>query len=169
MNTLHDAYSVLNLKPGTGIESIRKRYKRLAMVWHPDRMPDNKEMRASAEDELQKINNAKDILEAHFKNEHAENDTCNCKPVVENPKPETNAETEPVNERARAREQEAERVYEEEKKREAAQAKAQAEWEAKVKADEAKRWNYSVLAGKAFAALFLLSCLVTSLKGCGGN
>jgi len=65
MNELHKAYAVLGLDPGSSMESIMRRYKRLIMVWHPDRAPtpDHKEF---AEEELKKINNAKDILTKHF-------------------------------------------------------------------------------------------------------
>ena len=65
MNELHKAYAVLGLDPGSSMESIMRRYKRLIMVWHPDRAPtpDHKEF---AEEELKKINNAKDVLTKHF-------------------------------------------------------------------------------------------------------
>jgi curved DNA-binding protein CbpA len=65
MNDLHKAYAVLGLEPGSSLDSIMRRYKRLIMVWHPDRAP-SPEHKEFAEEELKKINNAKDILNKHF-------------------------------------------------------------------------------------------------------
>lgn len=65
MNELHKAYAVLGLDAGSSMESILRRYKRLIMVWHPDRAP-TKEHKEFAEEELKKINNAKDLLAKHF-------------------------------------------------------------------------------------------------------
>lgn len=65
MNELHKAYAVLGLDPGSSMESIMRRYKRLIMVWHPDRAP-SAEHKEFAEEELKKINNAKDVLSKHF-------------------------------------------------------------------------------------------------------
>ncbi len=65
MNNLHKAYAVLGLEPGSSMESILRRYKRLIMVWHPDRAP-SAEHKEFAEEELKKINNAKDLLSKHF-------------------------------------------------------------------------------------------------------
>jgi curved DNA-binding protein CbpA len=65
MNELHKAYAVLGLEPGSSLESILRRYKRLIMVWHPDRAP-SLEHKEFAEEELKKINNAKDLLNKHF-------------------------------------------------------------------------------------------------------
>ena len=65
MNELQKAYAVLGLDAGSSMESILRRYKRLIMVWHPDRAP-TKEHKEFAEEELKKINNAKDVLTKHF-------------------------------------------------------------------------------------------------------
>ena len=65
MNELHKAYAVLGLDPGSSMEAIMRRYKRLIMVWHPDRAP-SPEHKEFAEEELKKINNAKDVLSQHF-------------------------------------------------------------------------------------------------------
>jgi hypothetical protein len=74
---LLDAYHVLGLEPGSSIESIRRRYRRLIMVWHPDRAP-SAEDRRFAEEELKKINNGKDLLERHFRDEHIVASSCAC-------------------------------------------------------------------------------------------
>lgn len=65
MNDLHKAYAVLGLEPGSSLDAIMRRYKRLIMVWHPDRAP-TAEHQEFAEEELKKINNAKDALTKHF-------------------------------------------------------------------------------------------------------
>lgn len=80
MNELHKAYSVLGLDAGSSMESVLRRYKRLIMVWHPDRAP-TAEHKEFAEEELKKINNAKDVLAKHFGagGGHKENN-CVCQP-----------------------------------------------------------------------------------------
>lgn len=65
MNALHKAYAVLGLDAGSSMDSVLRRYKRLIMVWHPDRAP-TPEHKEFAEEELKKINNAKDLLSKHF-------------------------------------------------------------------------------------------------------
>ncbi len=80
MNELHKAYAVLGLEPGSSMDSIMRRYKRLIMVWHPDRAPSpgHKEF---AEEELKKINNAKDVLTKHFGANGGHRATgCDCQP-----------------------------------------------------------------------------------------
>lgn len=78
MNELHKAYAVLGLEPGSSMESIMRRYKRLIMVWHPDRAP-TQEHKEFAEEELKKINNAKDLLTKHFNGAHKASG-CECQP-----------------------------------------------------------------------------------------
>lgn len=82
MNELHKAYAVLGLDPGSSMESIMRRYKRLIMVWHPDRAP-SPEHKEFAEEELKKINNAKDVLTKHFGTNGGHRTTgCDCQPVA---------------------------------------------------------------------------------------
>ena len=38
-----DYYQILNVKPEATQEEIRKSYKKLAVKWHPDKNPDNKD------------------------------------------------------------------------------------------------------------------------------
>lgn len=80
MNDLHNAYATLGVPLGSSMETITRRYKRLIMVWHPDRAhtPEQKEF---AEEELKKINNAKDLLTKHFgANGGHKASGCNCQP-----------------------------------------------------------------------------------------
>ncbi len=80
MNDLHRAYIALGLEPGSSKESITRRYKRLIMVWHPDRAPTG-EHREFAEQELKKINSAKETLTQHFRSGGNHRDgRCECQP-----------------------------------------------------------------------------------------
>lgn len=79
MNTVQKAYNVLGLEPGTSFEPIKRRYKRLVMVWHPDRMQ-NDAGRREAEEELKRINGAYDILKNHFEKQHTAGASCACQP-----------------------------------------------------------------------------------------
>jgi len=79
MNNLHQAYVDLGIPVGSSLEAIERRYKRLVMAWHPDRYP-NEEHKKEAEEELKKINSAKDLLKEHFKSgQHKESGTCDCR------------------------------------------------------------------------------------------
>lgn len=79
MNDLHKAYQVLGLDPGTSLDALKRRYKRLAIVWHPDRMPNDAGKR-EAEEELKEINDAWDRLKNHFEKHHREDSGCGCQP-----------------------------------------------------------------------------------------
>lgn len=78
-DTVRQAYFVLGLELGAPLDEISGRHKRLIMAWHPDRFP-TADGKKDATDELKKINNAKDVLENHFKNTHKTNGACACKP-----------------------------------------------------------------------------------------
>jgi curved DNA-binding protein CbpA len=81
MNELHKAYQALGLEPGALFETIKRRYRRLALVWHPDRMT-NPEAKREAEEELKKINNMFERLKKHFETEHTSGPGCRCKPAA---------------------------------------------------------------------------------------
>jgi hypothetical protein len=76
---LAKAYFILSLEPGSPMDKITKRHKRLIMVWHPDRFP-TEEGKKDAEEELKQINNAKDDLKKHFESSHKASGPCACKP-----------------------------------------------------------------------------------------
>jgi curved DNA-binding protein CbpA len=79
MNDLHKSYGILQLSPGTSMELINQRYKRLVMSWHPDKFRGD-QAKATAERELKKINNARDILRDHFRTGgHKEAGHCDCR------------------------------------------------------------------------------------------
>lgn len=76
--TLQKAYRDLGMDGGEAFDAIKRRHKRLIMVWHPDRFQ-NPEGKAEAEAELKKINNAKDLLSAHFDRAHSDSPQCSCR------------------------------------------------------------------------------------------
>lgn len=77
MNKIQAAYQKLGIAPGSSLDAVKKRYRQLAMVWHPDRMP-TPEGRRTAEEELKQINNAFDCIKKHFESEHRLGPNCEC-------------------------------------------------------------------------------------------
>lgn len=69
MSEIHKALAIFGLEPGSSQDAIQRRYKRLIMVWHPDRFP-NEDGKKDAEEELKKINNANDVFKKHFSGGH---------------------------------------------------------------------------------------------------
>jgi hypothetical protein len=86
MNELHKAYQALGLEPGAAFDIIKRRYRRLALVWHPDRMS-SADAKREAEDELKKINNNFEKLRKHFESEHKSGPSCGCQPAAAGPPP----------------------------------------------------------------------------------
>ena len=76
---LQKAYFILGLEPGALFDTVKRRYKRLIMVWHPDRFP-TADGKKDAEEELKNINRAFDQLEAHFEKWHKVDGPCPCQP-----------------------------------------------------------------------------------------
>ena len=59
-------YKILELEPGASLEEVNQAYKDLAVVWHPDRLPqDSLRLQAKAQEKLKEINNARDRLREH--------------------------------------------------------------------------------------------------------
>lgn len=77
MSEIQKALRIMGLEPGASKEAIATRYKRLIMVWHPDRFP-TADGKADAEEELKKINNAKDVLYKHFDSGAHRPSGCEC-------------------------------------------------------------------------------------------
>ena len=63
-------YEVLGVKENATSEEIRKAYKKLAIKWHPDKNPDNKEF---AEEKFKSISEAYNVLSDPKKREEWEN------------------------------------------------------------------------------------------------
>jgi len=58
MSAKRDYYEVLGVQKGTSKDEIKKAYRKLAMQYHPDRNPDNKE----AEAKFKEASEAADVL-----------------------------------------------------------------------------------------------------------
>jgi hypothetical protein len=60
---LHCWYKALELEPGASLEEVNQAHKDLALVWHPDRLPqDSPRLQEKAQAKLKEINNARDRL-----------------------------------------------------------------------------------------------------------
>lgn len=58
MSTKRDYYDILGVQKGASKDDIKKAYRKLAMQYHPDRNPDNKE----AEAKFKEASEAADVL-----------------------------------------------------------------------------------------------------------
>lgn len=189
--TLAEAYFVLSLKPGDQMDKVNARWKRLAMVWHPDRFP-SQDGKKDAEEELKKINDAKDKLSKHFANEHKAGGPCACNPTGAKPKQQERAGTgqgpgpgkrrttqENSYEEAEARRRNEERArrnaeQDAEKTKQAAAATEAAKAQAAVKTavdqsrqadDERLRWKISIAIIAAWVGLNFFGFASMSAKG----
>ncbi|HMO23414.1 MAG TPA: J domain-containing protein, partial [Candidatus Melainabacteria bacterium] len=57
--------NILGLPPDATWDQVEQRYRTLVIFWHPDRVS-SPHHKATAEEELKKINNAKDKLKEHW-------------------------------------------------------------------------------------------------------
>ena len=185
---LQKAYFVLGLQLGDPMDKVIRRHKRLIIVWHPDRFP-NEDGKKDAEEELKQINNAKDDLKNHFEKNHKAGGSCACRPAPgassqqsgrgTGPGPgkrkttqETNREEAEAQRRSRERAAAAaaEAAEKERQKQAAASATAQKQTaqealdQAKVLADERLRWKVSLCIGAAWIGLSLFGWIGTSVK-----
>ncbi|MBX3077086.1 J domain-containing protein [Candidatus Obscuribacterales bacterium] len=141
MNELHKAYQALGLEPGSAFDIIKRRYRRLALVWHPDRMS-SADAKREAEEELKKINNYFEKLKKHFESEHKSGPSCRCQPAAAGPPPNTsqNRSTQNNNTSSSSGPSEAERNRQEEdatRKRTAERERKEAQEEAARRAAQA--------------------------------
>lgn len=58
-------YHVLELKSGASLDQIKKAWRDLVMVWHPDRFPNNEGLQRKAGERLKEINAAYEMLKQH--------------------------------------------------------------------------------------------------------
>lgn len=66
---LTSCYKTLELEPGASLEEINQAYKDLALVWHPDRLPqDSLRLQEKAQAKLKEINNARERLREDWVN-----------------------------------------------------------------------------------------------------
>ncbi|MDX2106796.1 MAG: J domain-containing protein [Candidatus Melainabacteria bacterium] len=94
---LHEAYAAFRIPVGSSWEVIKKRYKVLVRVWHPDRQGES--MQSDAERELKEINHFyQDVFKPHFEGgEHQDNRYCICQTV---PSSQTKSESSKQEEKA---------------------------------------------------------------------
>ncbi len=64
-----DYYAILRLEPGATLEQIKAAYRDFAFIFHPDRLPlDRESARQRAEACLKRVNEAYDVLTEHSGN-----------------------------------------------------------------------------------------------------
>ena len=68
MDDIVQCYAVLGIKPNATPEAIKKAYRNMAKVWHPDRYTDNPQLKAKAEIEIKKVNQAYAAIKAYVAN-----------------------------------------------------------------------------------------------------
>lgn len=189
MNELHRAYNALGLEPGAPFETVKRRYRRLVLVWHPDRMT-SAEAKHEAEEELKRINNQFEKLKKHFESDHKSGSSCRCQPAAAGPPPPGSQHTTggrsgpkssgPSEEQRKQEEESTRRRNAERERRAAEDAAARKAAEAAQKAnekqqaaedavngeaarkDEALRWKCARIVGIVFIGLIAycwLGCL----------
>lgn len=63
---LQQCYTTLDLPFGASFEEVKRAYKELVRVWHPDRFPNSPDLQQRAHSKLSRINEAYETLKAHF-------------------------------------------------------------------------------------------------------
>jgi curved DNA-binding protein CbpA len=53
---LSECYRVLELVPGASPEDVKRSYRELVMVWHPDRFANDPKLQKKAQEKLKQIN-----------------------------------------------------------------------------------------------------------------
>jgi hypothetical protein len=67
MDRLKRLYEILETPFGASLEETQRRYRDLAVVWHPDRFAHNSRLQATALEKLKEINGAYNELSAYLK------------------------------------------------------------------------------------------------------
>ncbi|PSO85299.1 MAG: J domain-containing protein [Cyanobacteria bacterium QS_3_48_167] len=62
MSGISQYYKTLELDNGASPEEVKQAYKDLALVWHPDRFPNNSRLQQKAQEKLKEINKAYEQL-----------------------------------------------------------------------------------------------------------
>jgi hypothetical protein len=173
MSEIHKALAIFGLDPGSSQDAIQRRYKRLIMVWHPDRFPTD-DGKKDAEEELKKINNANDVLKKHFASGHRASG-CECQKPAAGAEQRTHGPGPGPHRKADDAEAEAKRRDEERRKKaaaeEAARKAAEQQQQQQKKATETTfqqaqrqqdelKWNkirWQIAAGEV--ALFIGLCI----------
>ncbi|MBZ0184891.1 MAG: J domain-containing protein [Candidatus Obscuribacterales bacterium] len=195
MNEIHKAYSVLGLEPGAPFEAVKRRYRKLVLVWHPDRMS-NTDAKREVEEELKTINSMFEKLKKHFDTDHKTGSGCRCQAAAAGPPPNSSrnasegtqqkASSGPSEaERKRREEEETRRRTTERERKQAQEEAAQREAEASRRAEEKLkaaeeavesetvrkqehlRWRCSAAVAVTFAGLILYCWLGCAIRDAG--
>ncbi|CAH2574633.1 Chaperone protein DnaJ [Planktothrix rubescens] len=59
-------YKILDLEPGVSLEEVRQAYRHLALIWHPDRYPQDSLLQIEAEAKFKEISHAYETLKTHL-------------------------------------------------------------------------------------------------------
>ncbi|OIP68589.1 MAG: hypothetical protein AUK43_15175 [Oscillatoriales cyanobacterium CG2_30_40_61] len=59
-------YKILDLEPGVSLEEVRQAYRHLALIWHPDRYPQDSPLQTQAEAKFKEISHAYETLKTHL-------------------------------------------------------------------------------------------------------
>jgi hypothetical protein len=65
VDSVKRAYRILGLYPGVPKDEIKRAYRDLAQVWHPDRFPHDARLREKAQNNLKRINEAFETLRTY--------------------------------------------------------------------------------------------------------
>ena len=65
MNEISRCCRLLGVKHGASLEEVKKVYRDLVQVWHPDRFSGNERLAAKAQEQLKEINLAYEYLVSH--------------------------------------------------------------------------------------------------------
>ncbi len=65
MREINRAYRILGLPPGAPQEDVKRAYRDLAQVWHPDRFAHNPRLQRKAQENLRRINEAFEVLRSY--------------------------------------------------------------------------------------------------------
>src|SRR3989338_5562248 len=64
MDDIDRYYEILELKPGASLEEVKRAYRDLVRVWHPDRFSHDPRLQQRAQEKLKEINEAYEKLQA---------------------------------------------------------------------------------------------------------
>ena len=89
--SLSEAYGVLELEHTASDDDVKRAYRELALVWHPDRFPADPRLQARGEEKLRDLNVAYDVIRTH-----RQRDTGRSRPSPSSPAaPHARARTQP--------------------------------------------------------------------------
>ncbi len=68
MGDIEKYYEIFGLKPGASEEDVKRAYRDLVQVWHPDRFSHNQSLQKKAEEKLKEINSAYEAVKTYLAN-----------------------------------------------------------------------------------------------------